>query len=146
MKCHATCKCALCGELMDYLGPLDLADVNVIEVANSIAGKDRGIMEHITHKCKDRSTGIAYFAGFKRGDSMKFSSQEIEDAKVLSRIFGPDGFTHVCREVDGEASLTDGDRRGGAIGWFSVGIERDAFPSVKPGQTMTLDEIVGAEE
>lgn len=76
----------------------------------------------------------------------KWTPQEVEDAKAIQRMFGMDNFTHVQKGEDGWPSLMDGDGKDPNVGWCSIGMERDMFPSLKPGQTVTLDEIVGDEE
>lgn len=76
----------------------------------------------------------------------KWTPQEIEDAKAIRRMFGKNNFTHVQKDEDGWPSLMDGDGKDPNVGWCSIGMERDMFPSLKPGQTVTLDEIVGDEE
>jgi hypothetical protein len=71
----------------------------------------------------------------------KWTQQEIEDAKTIQRMFGKDNFTHVQKDEDGWTSLMDGDGKDPNVGWCSIGMEKDMFPSLKSGQTVTLDEI-----
>lgn len=204
MKYHALYKCALCGEPIDYLGPLELADVNLYEVASAIINSKKSVIEHIKHDCKDGGTGVAYFAGFKKErdhgvkelhqkvcyghacfgcvlseyycgaknpggncfdwaclnqtkfaslvgweiiyENFEWTKQEVEDAKSIQRMFGKDNFTHVQKDEDGWPSLMDGDGKDHNVGWCSIGMEKDMFPSLKPGQTVTLDEIIGGAE
>ena len=73
----------------------------------------------------------------------KWAPQEIEDAKAIQRMFGKGNFTHIRKDEDGWPSLMDGDGKDPNVGWCSIGMEKDMFPSLKPGETVTLDEIVG---
>lgn len=76
----------------------------------------------------------------------KWTAQEIEDAKAIQRMFGKDNFTHVQKDEEGWPSLMDGEGRDTNVGWCSIGMEKDMFPSLEPGQTVTLDEIIGGAE
>lgn len=73
----------------------------------------------------------------------KWTPQEIEDAKTIQRMFGKDNFTHVQKDEDGWPSLMDGDGKDPNVGWCSIGMEKDMFPSINPGQTVALNEILG---
>jgi hypothetical protein len=65
----------------------------------------------------------------------KFTTQECEDAKVLARVF--DKNWHVKKDSSGTL-------------FFGVNTllttVRDVFPSMNPGETYTLAEIVGRED
>ena len=76
----------------------------------------------------------------------RFTEQEVEDAKTILRMFGEDDFTHIQKDEDGGPSLMDGDGKDPTRGWCSIGMEHDMFPSIKPGQTVTLDEIIKSGE
>lgn len=71
----------------------------------------------------------------------KWTPQEIEDAKAIQRMFGKENFTHVQKDEDGWPSIMDGDGKDPNVGWCSIGMEKDMFPSLKPGETVMLDEI-----
>lgn len=73
----------------------------------------------------------------------KWGPQEIEDAKTILRMFGKDNFTHIQKDEEGWTSLMDGDGKDPNVGWCSIGMEKDMFPSLKPGQTAKLDDIAG---
>lgn len=73
----------------------------------------------------------------------KFTDQEVEDAKTILRMFGKDNFTHIQKGEDGWPSLMDGDGKDPNVGWCSIGMEKDMFPSLKPGQTVKLSDIAG---
>lgn len=73
----------------------------------------------------------------------KWTQQEIEDAKTIQRMFGKDNFTHIQKDEDGWTSLMDGDGKDPNVGWCSIGMEKEMFPSLKPGETVALDEIAG---
>lgn len=75
-----------------------------------------------------------------------WTKKEIEDAKTILRMFGKDNFTHLQKDEDGWPSLMDGDGKDPNVGWCSIGMEKDMFPSLQPGQTVTLDEIIGGAE
>lgn len=79
-------------------------------------------------------------------ENSKWTKQEIEDAKAIQRMFGKDNFTHVQKDEDGWPNLMDGDGKYQNVGWCSIGMEKDMFPSLEPGQTVTLDEIIGGAE
>ena len=76
----------------------------------------------------------------------RFTQQEVEDAKTIKRIFGADNFTHIHKDEDGWPEMMDGPGEDGTIGWCSIGMEKGMFPSIRPGETVTLDEIIGGED
>ena len=59
----------------------------------------------------------------------RFTEQEVEDAKAIRRMLRDDG--KLTRSIYG--ILTYG----------LVSLKKDAFPSIHPGQSYTLDEIIG---
>lgn len=73
----------------------------------------------------------------------RFTEQEVEDAKTIKRMFGTDNFTHIHKDEDGWTEMMDGPGEDGTIGWCSIGMEEGMFPSIRPGETVTLDEIIG---
>ena len=75
-----------------------------------------------------------------------FTEQEVEDAKTIKRMFGADNFTHVHKDEDGWPEMMDGPGEDGTVGWCSIGMEKGMFPSLRPGETVTLDEIIGGAE
>ena len=68
----------------------------------------------------------------------RFTQQEVEDAKTLLRIF-PEQLDSVSRADDGTLTLK-------AKGAWRCHLNSDAFPSLKPGETITIDEIIGGAE
>ena len=64
-----------------------------------------------------------------------WTEQDVEDAKHIKRIF--DGASVMRCEYGGEvvAEARDGSTR--------IVVNRDLFPSLRPGETVTLDEIIG---
>ena len=62
----------------------------------------------------------------------RFTGQEVEDAKAIRRMLRDDG--KLTRSIYG--ILTYG----------LVSLKKDAFPSIQPGQSYTLDEIIGGAE
>ena len=76
----------------------------------------------------------------------RFTEQEVEDAKAIKRMFGADNFTHIHKDENGWPEMMDGPGEDGTIGWCSIGMEEGMFPSIRPGETVTLDEIIGGAE
>ena len=68
----------------------------------------------------------------------RFTEQEVEDAKMLLRIF-PEHPDSVSRANDGTVTLE-------AKGAWRGCLNSDAFPSIRPGQSYTLDEIIGGAD
>lgn len=97
----------------------------------SLAGLDQ-VMAAINHP--DRIIKIS-----------KWAPQEVEDAKTIQRMFGKDNFTHVQKDEDGWPSLMDGDGKDPNVGRCSICMEKDMFPSLGVGQTVTLEEIVNEQ-
>lgn len=75
----------------------------------------------------------------------RFTEQEVEDAKTIKRMFGADNFTHIRKDETGRPAMVDCPM-GDDNGWFFVGLEGGMFPSLRPGETVTLDEIIGGAE
>ena len=76
----------------------------------------------------------------------RFTEQEVEDAKTIKRMFGADNFTHIHKDEDGRPEMMDGPGEDGNVGWCSIGMEEGMFPSLRPNETVTLDEIIGGAE
>ena len=68
----------------------------------------------------------------------RFTQQEVEDAKTLLRVF-PEQLDSISRSKDGAVTLA-------AKGAWRGYLNNDAFPSIQPGQSFTLDEIIGGAE
>lgn len=73
----------------------------------------------------------------------RFTEQEVEDAKAIKRMFGDDNFTHIHKDEDGLCKMMDGPGDDPNVGWCAIGMEEGMFPSIRPGETVTLDEIIG---
>lgn len=73
----------------------------------------------------------------------RFTEQEVEDAKAIKRMFGDDNFTHIRKDEDGLCEMMDGPGDDPNVGWCAIGMEEGMFPSIRPGETVTLDEIIG---
>lgn len=68
----------------------------------------------------------------------RFTQQEVEEAKAVKILFPCT--THLIRFQPNEpVSAKDGDT-------FVVNLNRTLFPSIRPGQSYTLDEIIGGAE
>ena len=76
----------------------------------------------------------------------RFTEQEVEDAKTIKRMFGDGNFTHIRKNEDGICEMMDGPGDDPNVGWWSIGMEEGMFPSLRPGETVTLDEIIGGAE
>ena len=68
----------------------------------------------------------------------RFTEQEVEDAKTLLRIF-PEQLESISCANDGTVTLQ-------AKGAWRCHLNSNAFPSLKPGETITIDEIIGGAE
>lgn len=73
----------------------------------------------------------------------RWTEQEVEDAKAIKRMFGDDNFTHIFKDEDGLCKMMDGPGDDPNVGWCAIGMEEGMFPSIRPGETVTLDEIIG---
>lgn len=76
----------------------------------------------------------------------RFTEQEVEDAKAIKRMFGDDNFTHIRKDEDGLCEMMDGTGDDPNVGWCAIGMEEGMFPSIRPGETVTLDEIIGGAD
>lgn len=65
----------------------------------------------------------------------RFTQQEVEYAKTLLRVF-PERLDSISRSKDGTVTLA-------AKGAWRGYLNKDAFLSIHPGQSYTLDEIIG---
>ena len=63
----------------------------------------------------------------------RWTEQDKEDAKAIVRVFGNKGF--VERDGSGKLELNS-----------CYYINRELFPSLNPGESATLDEIIGGGE
>lgn len=79
-------------------------------------------------------------------DHSRFTEQEVEDAKTIKRMFGADNFTHIHKDEDGWPKMMDGPGEDGNVGWCAIGMEEGMFPSLRPNETVTLDEIIGGAD
>ena len=59
----------------------------------------------------------------------RFTEQEVEDAKTIRRILRDDG--KLTRSIHGIPT------------YGCTYLKKEAFPSIRPGQSYTLDEIIG---
>lgn len=76
----------------------------------------------------------------------RFTEQEVEDAKTIKRMFGADNFTHIRKDQFGLCKMMDGPGDDPNVGWCAIGMEEGMFPSLRPGETITIDEIIGGTE
>lgn len=72
----------------------------------------------------------------------RWTEQEVEDAKTVRRMF-PGGEIKLSRNTDGCCSMVH--TRGSLHECLTLG-KVDLFPSLRPGQSVKLDEIIGGEE
>ena len=101
--------------------------------------KDCDMLRQNGYEC--RFSGGPYL--WDLSDKPRFTEQEVEDAKTIKRMFGTDSFTHIHKDEDGWTEMMDGPGEDWTIGWCSIGMEEGMFPSIRPGETVTLDEIIG---
>lgn len=76
----------------------------------------------------------------------RFTEQEVEDAKTIKRMFGADNFTHIRKDQFGLCEMMDGPGDDPNVGWCAIGMEEGMFPSLRPGETITIDEIIGGAQ
>ena len=72
----------------------------------------------------------------------RWTEQEVEDAKTLCRMW-PNGEIEFQRDIDGRCSMVH--IQGSLHGCLDLG-QVDLFPSLLPGETVKLDEIIGGTE
>lgn len=65
-----------------------------------------------------------------------WTEQDVEDAKTVRRVFGRDGAIRRTPNLGERSTLV----------FDHLYINEDLFPSIKPGQSVTLDEIIGGAE
>ena len=75
-------------------------------------------------------------------DKPRWTEQEVEDAKTLCRMW-PGGKIEFKRYEDGRCAMVH--IQGSLHGCLDLG-QVDLFPSLRPGQSVTLDEIIGGAE
>lgn len=66
----------------------------------------------------------------------RWTEQEVEDAKTIKRVFGRDGAIRRTPNLGERSTLV----------FDHLYINEDLFPSIKPGQSYTLQEIIGGAE
>lgn len=69
-------------------------------------------------------------------DKPRFTQQEVEDAKTIKRVFGRDGAIRRTPNLGERSTLV----------FDHLYINEDLFPSIQPGQSYTLDEIIGGAQ
>jgi len=77
-------------------------------------------------------------------EKLRFTEEEVADARAIVRLFGPDGWTHIGKTEDGYPQLEDKDEESEMV-VANVGISSNLFPSILPGQSVKLSEIIGEE-
>ena len=68
----------------------------------------------------------------------RFTEQEVEDAKTVRRVFGRDGTVKRYKKVETQPDSN--------LTFNLLFINEDLLPSIQPGQSYTLDEIIGGAE
>ena len=69
---------------------------------------------------------------------LRFTEQDVEDAKAIKRILKVDS---VRRNIYGNGLIAM--KSDGSI---SIVVNSEMFPSIQPGQSYTLDEIIGGSD
>lgn len=110
-----------------------------------------GDMWCVTKNGEKLKCGTAICCAINRPDRIirkpRFTEQEVEDAKTIKRMFGSGNFshfTHIQKDEMGRPAMVDCPM--GDDGRFLVGLAEGMFPSIRPGQSYTLDEIIGGAE
>ena len=75
----------------------------------------------------------------------RFTQQEVEAAVNLRKILDSRKIGCLARERDGELRFCDNYGNEESI-FSSISLSPDLFPSIQPGQSYTLDEIIGGAE
>ena len=102
--------------------------------------KDCDMLRQNGYEC--RFSGGPYL--WDLSDKPRFTQQEVEDAKTIKRMFGSGNFshfTHIQKDEMGRPAMVDCPM--GDDGRFLVGLAEGMSPSLRPGETVTLDEIIG---
>lgn len=74
-----------------------------------------------------------------------FTQQEVYAAVNLRKILDSRKTGCIARELDGELRFCDNYGNEESI-FSSISLSPDLFPSIQPGQSYTLDEIIGGAE
>lgn len=116
-----------------------LKDWTLEEVVNHCNERECGFCElYQHHDCVLRlSPNVWDLSGKPR-----WTEQEVEDAKTLCRMW-PGGEIEFKRYVDGRCTMVH--IQGSLHGCLDLG-QVDLFPSLRPGETVTIDEIIGGAE
>ena len=93
--------------------------------------KDCDMLRQNGYEC--RFSGGPYL--WDLSDKPRFTEQEVGDAKMVKRVFGRTG---TVKRVD--PIMTEPYSN---LVFDHLYINKDLFPSIKPGQEYTLDEIIG---
>lgn len=70
----------------------------------------------------------------------RWTEQEVEDAKNIIRMFGEDRYPYVIKTMDGLPYLSDDLE---SLAMYTINLEPEIFPSLKPGRTVKLTDIIG---
>jgi len=77
-------------------------------------------------------------------ENPRFTEEEVADARAIVRLFGPNAWTHIGKTEDGYPQLEDKDEET-EIAIAYVWLAGDLFPSILPGTSVKLSDIVGGE-
>ncbi len=107
------------------------------------------ILENGTYQTKPpnkANSSVALLTSLEHPDRIirkpRWTEQEVEDAKTLCRMW-PGGKIEFKRYEDGRCAMVH--IQGSLHGCLDLG-QVDLFPSIQPGQSVTLDEIIGGAE
>lgn len=75
----------------------------------------------------------------------RWTEQEVEDAVRLKKILDSRKIVCLARVQDGELFLCDNYGNSESV-FSSISLCPDMFPSLRPGETVTLDEIIGGAQ
>lgn len=111
------------GELHEYCKTVSCAECK-------IHSKDHGI-----YNCPVRYKPNIWELDVK----LRFTEQDIKDARAIKRLLKVEVPSAVERGVDGQIYLRNMENL------FGVGLNKDLFPSIKTGSSVPLDEIIGGK-
>lgn len=81
--------------------------------------------------------------GIKYSRKLRWTEQEVERAAHLRKILDSRKIGYLAREQDGELRLCDNYGNSESV-FSSISLCHDMFPSLRPGETVTLDEIINS--
>ena len=154
-SCHETCQELQAWKTSKYKKEANMDKPRICEVLGVEVGEwftypgmstSFQVTEGGFLKCSDGDLKMCVPALINHPDRIirkpRFTEQEAEDAKAIKRMFGDDNFTHIRKDEDGLCEMMDGPGDDPNVGWCAICMEEGMFPSIRPGETVALDEII----